>query len=131
MALQRLEVGFVSADASLVDFLAEVFELDVLPSITAGPGTVHRLGLPGGAVLKVMVPRDAPAAPEPPSGSFIAAVGLRYLTLYADDLDGILARATARRGRIEHGPTQLAPGVRLAVLRDPDGNAIEVVEKKG
>ena len=35
----------------------------------------------------------------------------------------------ARNGRVQHGPAELAPGVRIAVLQDPDGNAIEVVER--
>jgi catechol 2,3-dioxygenase-like lactoylglutathione lyase family enzyme len=130
MALQRFEVGLVSADRTLVDFLAEVFDLEELPTMTAGPGALHRLQLPGGAVLKVMVPNEKPAAAETPE-PFFAAAGIRYLTLYVDDLDRVVARATARKGRIQHGPQDLAPGVRIAVLRDPDGNAIEVVEKKG
>ena len=129
MSLQRFEVGLVSADGTLVDFLAEVFELEVLPAMSAGPGTLHRLQLPGDAVLKVMVPKEAPAAGGG-SGPMFAVTGIRYLTLYVDDLDGVVARATARNGQVQHGPAQLAPGVRIAVLQDPDGNAIEVVEKK-
>jgi predicted enzyme related to lactoylglutathione lyase len=96
----------------------------------AGPGTLHRLQLPGDAVLKVMVPNDAPAATGA-SGPFFAVAGIRYLTLWVDDLDGVVERAIARNARVQHGPTELASGVRIAVLQDPDGNAIEVVEKKG
>ena len=128
MTLLRFEVGLVSADRALVDFLAEVFELEPLPPLTAGPGVLHRLQLPGDAVLKVMVPNDPPAATDA-SGPFFAVTGIRYLTLWVDDLDGVIERATARNGRVQHGPAQLAPGVRIAVLQDPDGNAIEVVER--
>lgn len=130
MTLFRFEVGLVSADRALVDFFAEVFELEPLPSMQAGPGTLHRLQLPGDAVLKVMVPNDAPAATGA-SGSFLAVAGIRYLTMWVDDLDGVVERATARNGRVQYGPAELAPGIRTAVLQDPDGNAIEVVEKKG
>jgi predicted enzyme related to lactoylglutathione lyase len=130
MALKRFEVGLVSADRSLVDFFAAVFELEELPAMPTGPGLLHRLQLPGGAILKVMVPNEAPAAAGA-SGSFLAVAGIRYLTVHVGDLDGVVARATARNGRVQHGPAELAPGVRIAVLHDPDGNAIEVVEQKG
>ncbi|MFE2519669.1 VOC family protein [Streptomyces mirabilis] len=47
---------------------------------------------------------------------------------YVDDLDGIIERGVARGGRVRHGPMDVGPGVRVAVLQDPDGNAIEVVD---
>ena len=55
--------------------------------------------------------------------------GLRYLTIGTHDLDGVIARATDSGGRVAHGPMELADGVRLVVLVDPDGNTIEVVEE--
>lgn len=126
MTLQRIEVGLVSADESLAEFYAATFEMERLPAINAGPGVVHRLRT-SEIVIKVMVPRRAPAAAGP-AGPFFAAAGLRYITLYADDLDGIVERATARGAVVQHGPAAVGPGVRIAVLQDPDGNAVEVVE---
>lgn len=124
--VQRIEVGLVSADTALVDFYAGVFALDPLPSVESGSGVVHRLAGPG-TVIKVMVPSNPPSSAEPVM-PFFAITGLRYLTMFVDDLDAILERSAARAGRLQHGPLDLAPGVRLAILQDPDGNAIEVVE---
>jgi predicted enzyme related to lactoylglutathione lyase len=127
MTLLRVDVGFVSADRTLVDFLARVFELTELPSITLEPGTVCRLQAPA-SVVKVMLPADAP---EPPvtASPFYAVAGLRYLTLWVDDLEAVIARAVAEGGRVERGPVELVPGVRIAVLEDPQGNAIEVAQE--
>jgi len=126
MTLSRLEAGFVSTDRSLVDFLAEVFELDPLEPVDVGFATLFRLQSPGG-VLKVMVP-NRPPKPGARAQPFYALGGLRYLTLYVDDLDGIVERATTRGGQVVHGPTDLGPGTRIAVLEDPDGNPFEVVQ---
>jgi len=126
MSLTRFEVGIVSVDRGLVDFLAAVFELGELPPTEHGPGTLYRLQSPG-AVLKVMVPVVRPSAPAPLP--FLAATGIRYLSVWVTDLDGVIGRATARGGRLLHGPVDIGPGARLAVLSDPDGNTIEVIEE--
>ncbi|EFC84162.1 VOC family protein [Parafrankia sp. EUN1f] len=64
---------------------------------------------------------------EPPA-LFIGATGIQYLTLHVDDLGKITERVLAGGGRLLHGPVEVGPGIRLAVFRDPDGNALEVVE---
>lgn len=127
MTLRSVDVGFVSTNRSLVDFLAGVFELPELEPLEFPQGTVHRLQGPGG-LLKVMVPAAPPAAPVP-ADSFYAIAGLRYLTVRVDDLDGVVERAVAGGGSVVLGPIELRPGARLVVLHDLDGNAIEVIEE--
>lgn len=123
--LTRFEVGIVSADRALVDFLADVFGLEERPPADHGVGTLHRLESPG-AVIKVMVPREAP---KPRDGeSFLAVKGLRYLSMWVSDLDRALERCVARGGSVLFGPFEHEPGSRLAVIRDPDGNTIEVIQ---
>jgi len=126
MTLLRFEVGLVSGDRAIVDFLAEVFELEPLPPVAAGPGMLHKLQSPG-AVLKVMIPANPPEAAKA-AEPFLARTGLRYLTFFVDDLDAVLARATARRAKIQYGPAERGGGVRIAVIEDPDGNTMEVVQ---
>jgi len=127
MTTHAIDIGFVSADRRLVDFLAEVFGFEELTPLEFPQGTVHRLQGPTG-VVKVMVPAQPPAAP-PSAEHFHAIGGLRYLTLRVDDLDGVVERATARGGSVTLGPIELRPGVHLVVLTDPDGNALEVVQE--
>jgi predicted enzyme related to lactoylglutathione lyase len=126
MTLLRVEAGFVSTEPALVDFYAEVFELTKLEPAAFPVGTLHKLEGPTGTI-KVMVPADPPA-PAAYTGPFTGMVGLRYLTLRVDDLDAVIERATARGATVLTGPLELRPGVRIAVLNDPEGNTIEVGE---
>lgn len=128
--LDRIEVGLVSADDALVKFYATVFEMERLEVTESRSGTVHRLAA-GGTVLKVMVPAQRPSSAEP-SGSFLAATGLRYLSFYvANGLDGLVERGIAAGGRLQVGPIEIGPAQRLALLSDPDGNTLELVEDLG
>jgi catechol 2,3-dioxygenase-like lactoylglutathione lyase family enzyme len=108
----------------LVQFFAAVFELDELDPVRGPTRTVYRLQLPN-AILKIMVPNDAPS-PAPVSDPFYAISGMRYLTIWVDDVDAVVARAVARGATVTMAPVQARPTVRSAVFRDPDGNSIEV-----
>jgi lactoylglutathione lyase len=65
-----------------------------------------------------------------------SAYGMRYLTVFVKDADAAVKRAA------EHGaqplgkgltpiPENIAPGMGLAVVRDPDGNMVELVGPRG
>ncbi len=126
MTVQRVEVGIVSASEGLVAFYRDVFGLTELESRDLPTGVVHRLGH-SDAIVKVMVPRDAPAPPLPPAPQFWDRAGHEYFTLWVDDLDGVLERCVDERGEVVLGPLELRPGVRTAIVHDPDGNVIEVM----
>ena len=126
MTLQRLETGIVSVDRALVDFYAEVFDLEPVEPDVYPTGTLHRLAIPGG-FLKVFVP-SAPPAPGPAAERWTDIIGIRYFTARVDDLDRVVERATSRGGTLVMPAFELRPGVRLAIVTDPDGNTIEVAE---
>jgi predicted enzyme related to lactoylglutathione lyase len=124
VTLDRFEVGIVSGDAGVVDFLAAVFELErQAPSETAA-GTLYRLDSPG-AVIKIMVPNDPPKSSD--GEPFLTMKGIRYLSMYVTDLDGVLERCRTRGGAVLLEPFEFEPGSSIAILNDPDGNTIEVV----
>jgi len=127
MAVRSFDVGLVSASGALVDFYREVFQLEALEKRVFPMATVNRLAC-GGGVLKVSLPTDAPTAVEQPS-DFLAMQGLRYITMWVDDLDEVVGRARARGGTIAMEPREIRPGVRTALVRDPDDNAIEVMQE--
>ena len=124
MTLDRFEVGIVSADASVVDFLAAVFELERQAPSETPAGTLYRLDSPG-AVIKVMVPNNPPKSGD--GEPFLAMKGIRYLSMYVTDLDGVLERCRTRGGAVLLEPFEFEPGSSIAIISDPDGNAIEVV----
>ena len=129
MTLQRLETGIVSTDTARVAFYAEVFGLEAIEPDVYPTGALYRLVIPGGFV-KVFVPAETPA-PGPTSERFTDLTGIRYFTAHVDDLDGVVERATARGGTVVMPAFELRPGVRLAIITDPDGNTIEVAEESG
>jgi catechol 2,3-dioxygenase-like lactoylglutathione lyase family enzyme len=126
MAIVGVDVGFVSASDALVGFYRDVFGLEPLEPRVFPDGTVHRLALGSGA-LKVMVPADRPEIPSV-TERFWDRAGLRYVTLWLDDLDATVERWTACGGTVTLGPLALRPGVRTALLRDPDGNTVEAMQ---
>src|SRR5690349_3347739 len=109
MTIVGVDIGFVSATDALVTFYRDVFDLEPLEPRVFPDGTVHRLSLGAGA-LKVMVPADAPEASSPTS-RFWDRAGLRYVTLWLDDLDGTLERWTANGGTVALGPLTIRDGV--------------------
>ena len=124
MTVDRFEVGMVSADAGVVDFLAAVFGLERQAPSETPVGTLHKLDAPG-AVIKVMVPNDPPNRGD--GEPFLAVKGIRYLSMFVTDLDSVLERCRRRGGAVLLEPFEFEPGSRIAIISDPDGNSIEVI----
>lgn len=131
-AFYRQALGFVPADPASFDVSGDMGRRSGLSD--GLPFRVMVLRLPGadeGATkLKLMTfPRVGPA----PRGNFIhSAAGVRYLTLFVEDIDAAVARVRKAGVRVlAEGPTAVDPsiarGVWLALVRDPDGNFIELV----
>ena len=82
---------------------------------------------PEATQVKLMQFADAPGVR--PDNSFIhSAYGVRYLTIRVTDADAALTRA-AKHGvkPLAKGPYKLGSGDYLSLVRDPDGNLIELI----
>jgi predicted enzyme related to lactoylglutathione lyase len=75
-----------------------------------------------------MVPSDPPDVPAPVAPLW-ARAGLRYLTVWVDDLDALVDAWSGSGGEVTMPPATLRPGVRSALLADPDGNVVEAMEE--
>ena len=129
MTIVSVDIGLVSATDAIVSFYREVFALETLEPRVFPDGTVHRLALNGGA-LKVMVPATTPTD-SPRTDRFWDRTGLRYITVWLDDLDAIVERWIAQGGTVALGPITIRAGVRTALLVDPDGNTVEAMHNAG
>lgn len=127
MAVRSFDVGLVSASSALVDFYREVFDLEPLDSRVFPMVTVNRLAC-GGGVLKVSVPSAAPGTTDQPD-DFLTLAGLRYITMWVDNIADVVARAATKGGSVVMEPREIRPGVRTGLVRDPDGNTIEVMQE--
>lgn len=126
MNIVGFDVGLVSTSDALVAFYEDALGCERLEPRVFPFATVHRLGC-GPVTLKVMVPAEPPRPPID-SPTFWAVGGIRYLTLWLDDLDTTIDRWTRAGGVVTTAPIEIRPGVRTALLADPDGNVIEAMQ---
>jgi catechol 2,3-dioxygenase-like lactoylglutathione lyase family enzyme len=122
-----LDLGVVTADAER----ALGFYRDTLGLVPDGEvrfpglGVVHRLRC-GESTVKLLA-LDAPPAARAPGGGFGAATGFRYCTLHVANLDALVAACRARGHAVPVDVRTLRPGVRVAMVEDPDGNTVELM----
>ncbi len=101
------------------------------------PAHIYVLALgdgPGATKLKLMQFKTAPGA-RIDQTYFHSTYGFRYLTVFVKDMPTAITRAAKAGAKpIAEGPVaipdSIAKGEYLAVLRDPDGNFVELVGPK-
>jgi len=125
MTIQTFDIGFVSASGALVDFYRDALGLEELEAREFPMAVVRRLAC-GPGVLKVMIPKDPPTA-GPASGNFWEIGGIRYATLWVDDVAATVDGWRAAGGAVIMEPNELRPGTFSAMVADPDGNIVEVM----
>lgn len=122
-----IEVGLVTADgAPMLSFYCDLLGFEPVAKIPfPGVGVVNRLSR-GVSTLRILELEKPPAA-APVRGEFTATTGIRYLTVWLDDLDTTVSRCREQGHPIVVEPRELRPGVRVAMVTDPDGNTIEMM----
>ena len=94
-----------------------------------GGGTMHRLWA-AESMVKLVAPEPAPAAPVIAGGLRGGALGLRYFTFSIDGIDELMEELVANGVTVTRAVTEMAPGVRIALVEDPDGNQVEFLERR-
>ena len=127
LTVPALDLGVVTADAER----SLAFYRDTLGLVPDGEipfpglGVLHRLRC-GQSTVKILALADPPAG-RAPGGGFSAATGFRYCSLHVGNLDALVAACRERGYAIAVEIRPLRPGVRVAMVEDPDGNAIELM----
>lgn len=125
-AMQRFyEDGLGLAHVSTIDVPAE---MAAKAGFSDGGYRVTRLETPNGERIKLFQPQNPPAPVSRPPLP-LDRCGLAFLTLIVDELESVLERACACGGVRPAGsaPVELRPGVTVAFVADPEGNAVELV----
>jgi catechol 2,3-dioxygenase-like lactoylglutathione lyase family enzyme len=86
---------------------------------------MHRLRF-GTSDVKLIDPTHRPGAG--PIG-IDQQLGLRYLTFVVTNLDEIIHRLEAEHITFTRPKTVIRPGTTIAMVKDPDGNIVEFVER--
>jgi catechol 2,3-dioxygenase-like lactoylglutathione lyase family enzyme len=126
-----VDIGIVVSDsAAALAFYRDTLGLEHvmdMPMPVGGGGTMHRLSC-GGSTLKLVCWNRTPEGANPPGGLH-TATGLRYITLWITNLDDAAAACAAAGYRVPAPPAQIRPGVRIAMVEDPDGTWVELLEQ--
>ena len=123
-----IEVGIVTQNPEAMlafyrDTLGFVFETKWdMP----GGNTMYRLKW-GDCIVKLVKPKDPPPA-EAPSGGIDGATGYRYWTIHISNMDSALEDVRKGGYTIAVPAVEIMPGVRIAMVEDPDGNWVEFVD---
>lgn len=122
---QAIDLGIVTTNgAAMLAFYRDVLGLKShgeMP-MPGGVGVMHRL-LCGDSLIKLVVLPSVPA-PAPPGG-IQGAAGYRYWTITISNLADMVAACQAAGAKVVMGEKEIRPGVRIAIVADPDGNWVE------
>jgi len=124
-----VDVGIVVRDADkALAFYRDLLGLaaDAIPQMPIPGGTMHRL-VAGGSVIKLVSLDPPPSAANPPGG-LAGGTGFRYMTISVSNLDQATAAAEAAGHNIPMGPLDIREGIRIAMIEDPDGNWVELLQ---
>jgi len=125
-AKDSVDIGiFVSDIKKSLEFYQGTLGLEKTEELATGFGTLHRLRF-GTSDVKLMDPKKVP-----PAGAIglEKQLGIRYLTFVIRDLTGLCADLKGKGVEFTIPETQIRPGTRIAMVKDPDGNIIEFVER--
>lgn len=122
-----IDLGIVTNDPEpMIAFYRDVLGLTEAGKMPMPGGAMTRLTC-GTTTIKIVTmkrPVEAKAAP----GGIGGATGYRYWTMTVSNLAEIVAACEAAQVTIAVPITELAPGVTLAIVEDPDGNWVEFVQ---
>ena len=90
-------------------------------------GKMHRM-LCGTTVIKI-VSLDKQPTNKPAPGGLTGGTGYRYFTVSVSNLDDVVSAAKAAGAKIAMPRTKVRAGVEIAMIEDPDGNWVELLEQ--
>jgi predicted enzyme related to lactoylglutathione lyase len=123
-----VDIGIIVRDGpAALAFYKDFLGLEHLADTPiGGGGTMHRL-MAGTSMIKV-VEFDETPDPRPAPGGLRGGSGYRYWTMSVSNIDQLAEEANFRGYAVPTEPTEIRPGVRIAMIEDPDGNWVELLE---
>ncbi|MDO8955391.1 MAG: VOC family protein [Deltaproteobacteria bacterium] len=125
-AKDSLDLGIVVSDikASL-NFYQNILGLEFVGITPVWFGTMHRLRF-GTSDFKLIEPKTVP---PPGTIGLEKQLGFRYVTFVIKNLSELCAELKGKGIEFALPEKEVRPGVRVAMVKDPDGNIVEFVER--
>ncbi len=121
-----LDLGLVVKDISAsLAFYVDLLGLNNIEVLPTPFGKLHRLAF-GNSFVKLIDPKKFPDSG--PKG-LLAQLGFRYLTFQVTNIDEICSDCEKAGVTFEMAKQELMPGVKVAMVLDPDGNVVEFVQR--
>ncbi len=126
IAKDSLDLGILVGDINAsLGFYQDLLGLKFIEKNPVWFGTMYRLRY-GTSDFKLIAPKTVP-----PKGSvgLEAQLGFRYVTFVIQNLSAVCAKLREKGVAFEVPEKEMRPGVKIAMVRDPDGNIVEFVER--
>jgi catechol 2,3-dioxygenase-like lactoylglutathione lyase family enzyme len=125
-AKDSLDLGIIVSDikASL-NFYQNILGLEFVGITPVWFGTMHRLRF-GTSDFKLIEPKTVP---PPGAIGLEKQLGFRYVTFVIKNLSELCAELKGKGIEFALPEKEVRPGVRVAMVKDPDGNIVEFVER--
>ncbi len=126
LAKDSLDLGILVTDikASL-NFYQNILGLKFIDEVPLWFGKMYRLRF-GTSDFKLIDPQTKP--PKGPIG-LESQIGFRYVTFLVKNLSKLCAELKTKGIEFALAEREIRPGVRIAMVKDPDGNIVEFVER--
>ena len=121
-AKDSMDLGILASD---LNFYQNILGLEFVGISQVWFGTMHRLRF-GTSDFKLIEPKTIP-----PKGAIglEKQVGFRYVTFVIKNLSELCTELKAKGIEFALPEKEIRPGVRIAMVKDPDGNIVEFVER--
>jgi catechol 2,3-dioxygenase-like lactoylglutathione lyase family enzyme len=126
-AKNALDLGVVVGDITAsLNFYQNILGLEFIEAVPLKFGTLHRLRF-GQSDFKLVEPKT-----KPPLGAIglDRQIGFRYVTFVIENISQVCQELSQRGLELVVPESEIRPGVRIAMVKDPDGNIVEFVEKR-
>ena len=124
-----IDIGIVCNDIdAMLTFYGETLGLPLEGTIPMpGGGKMNRFKV-GDSVIKVIELDPTPETQAAPGG-IRGATGYRYWTITCSNLADCVTRAEAAGAKIVVAAKEVRPGITIAIISDPDGNWVELLQE--
>lgn len=125
-AKEAIDIGVIVSDiAKSLSFYRDLLGLEKTQEMPTPLGTIHRLAY-GQTDLKLVEANQTPGAGKI---GLDQQLGFRYITFRVENLAEVCDRLRSEGLEFTIPQSEIIPGVHIAMVKDPDGNIVEFVER--